>query len=181
MLEQDTEKIKKFIQIIERIKNSQFIQQTKTIGFELNFKIGEPLTQKLHGFSEDDFRSMLLDLRKLTLKKDGVRILEICDLILTNTEDSKIKENVSKCKEIYEKMMESPAIKMIINGQDEKTSDLIDKWLYGYYFHEQKGNEDKLRSLGVGQPLHRFNFVLAITDLVKLAAVVANNANLLSK
>lgn len=180
MNSENLEKIKKFIQIVEKVKLSNFIQQTKTISFELNFKAGEHLTQKVDGFSEDDFRSMLLDLRKLTLKKDGVRIMEICDLIIDNTDDLKIKDNINKCKEIYENMMENTAIKMIINGQDEKTSDLIDNWLYGYYFHEQKENEDKLRSLGVGQPLHKYNFVLAITNLVKLVILVSNNANLLA-
>lgn len=52
---------------------------------------------------------------------------------------------------------------------------MLKKWLYGHYVHEKQHAQD-LRDLGIGQPIHRMNFVLAITDLIKICSWIANNA-----
>ncbi len=173
----DKEKVEQFISIVEKVKNARFTKETKKVGFQLNFKAGQPLKQEVTGFDEEDLRSMLLDLRKFTLKKDEVYLPNICDLLIANTSDQKIIDNLQKCKDNYELLMKEPAIKMIINSQAETGKGVMDKWLYGHYFHEKQHAKD-LDNLGVGQPLHKTNFVITVTKLIALSACVANNGKL---
>jgi hypothetical protein len=172
----DTKKrLEDFISIVEKIKNARFTKETKNISFNLNFQAGEPIKQEVTGFDEEDLRSVLLDLRKFTLKKDGVRLTEICDLLIANSTNQEITNRVQKCKDLYAEMMKEPSIKMIINSESETGKAVMDKWLYGHYFHEAEYSKD-LEVIGVGLPMHKTNFVIAVTDLIKLSAVVANNA-----
>ncbi len=170
-------KIEQFIAINEKVRNSRFSKETKNVGFQLNFEVGKPLEQKVTGFDEEDLRSMLLDLRKFTLRgdKDGVYIPNICDLLITNTSNQDTISSVQKCKDFYDKLMNEPAIKMIIDSQTETGKDVLDKWLYGHYFHEEERRQD-LKDLGVGVQIHKANFVIAVTDLIRLSTVLTDYA-----
>ena len=175
-MDSDTKKrLEDFVSIVEKVKSARFTKETKTVSFTLNFQEGEPLKQELAGFDEDDLRSVLLDLRKFTLKKDGVRLTEICDLLIANSTDKQMTGRIERCKDLYQEMMKEPSIKMIINSESETGKAVMDKWLYGHYFHEAQHSRD-LEILGDSLPLHKANFVIAVTDLIKLSAVVANNA-----
>lgn len=173
-------RIEQFISIVEKIKKSRFVKETKQVSFQFNFSAGEPLKQEISGFDEEDLRSMLIDLRKFTLAKDGVRLIDICDLLIANTSDQEIITNVEKCKNVYNSLMAEPKIKMTINGASETGLDIMKKWLYGCYFHEKQHSKD-LVNLGIAQPLHKTNFVNFAIDLISLAMTVAYNASMVLK
>lgn len=172
---QDKQKIEQFIAINDKVKNSRFTKETKTVSFNLNIEIGKPLEQSLGGFDEEALRSMLMDLRKFTIKRDEVFLPYICDLVIANTSDPKTIENIKKCKDLYSQLMEEPTIKMIIESETETGKAVMDKWLYGHYIHEKQHKED-LQNLGFGQQIHKANFVWSITELIKISSWVANNA-----
>lgn len=178
MNESERERINQFISIVENVKNSRFIKTYKTVSFELNFVTGKPVEQKMTGFDEEDLRSMLIDLRKITLAKDGVRFTEICDLLLSCVSDQAVVGNIQQCKKNYEAIMKKTAIGMIINSVPETGKSIIDKWFYGHYFHEKQYSKD-LDKLGAGLYVHKTNFVIAIINLIEVAACVANNAKLI--
>ena len=66
------QQIKSFINIVEKIRNSSFINENQRPSFLFNFVQGNPIKQTVAGFNENDLRSLLLDLRKLTLAQDEV-------------------------------------------------------------------------------------------------------------
>ena len=171
----DKEKVKQFVSIIDKIKNSRFTKETKNISYHLNFEEGQPLQQTVGGFDEEDLRSMLLDLRKITLKRDDVFILDICNILIANTTDQGMIALFEKSKSNYQILIEQPAIKIVIDNEIETGWDVIRKWLYGEYFHE-KQEKNNLQKLGVAEQIHKFSFVSAITDFIKICVVVANNA-----
>jgi len=74
MTTEEKTRIEKFISIVDKVRNSKFRKETKTLSFQLNFEAGKPIEQTLSGFDEDDFRSMLMDLRKITLTQDSVQL-----------------------------------------------------------------------------------------------------------
>jgi hypothetical protein len=176
----DKERIKKFISVVEKLKSSTFLKNAKTLRYELNFSVGQPITQKVSGFDEDQFRSMLMDLRKLTLPQDKIELVQICDLIIQNTTRPDIISNITACKDIYRQLMDDPMAKMIINGQAVKSAEIIKLWLYGHYSHEDENKATELKSLGLATELHKYNFVAVITQLLKLSIIIANNALLLN-
>ncbi|MBT9150446.1 MAG: hypothetical protein DDT40_00618 [candidate division WS2 bacterium] len=170
-----SKKLERFVSIVEKIKNSRFIKETKSLNFELKFEIRKPLTQIISGYDEEDFRSVLMDLRKFFLEKDGVEFKEICDLVYNNTGNQTVKDNITKCKSVYDQLLKNPIIKILINGKEEETDAIIKRWLYGHYIHEQEKNIEALNELGIGKELHKYNFLSAIVDLIKLSVVIANN------
>lgn len=172
----DTERIKTFISIAEKVRDSKFIQEQQTVSFSFNFEVGKPLVQNLAGFDEDDLRSMLLDLRKFTLGKDGVRFTDMCDLLNSKTKDKSLKVNIGSCRAQYEELMSHSAIKIIINNKVEKNLEIIKTWFYGHYFHENPEHKENLQKLGTGQPFHKFNFIQLIQSLSYLSIVLSNNA-----
>jgi len=171
-------KLKRFVSIVEKIKKSRFIKKTKNLNFELKFETGKPLTQTISGYDEEDFRSVLMDLRKFFLKKDGVEFREICDLVYNDTDNQTVKDNITKCKSVYDQLLKNPVIKMLIDGKEEETDAIIKRWLYGYYIHEQEKNIEALDKLGIGRELHKYNFLSTIVDLIKLSVVIVNNAKM---
>jgi len=169
--------IEQFVSIVDKIVTSRFVQNTKTVGYTLNFTAGQPIEQDVKGFDENDLRSMLMDLRKLTLKRDGVNFPDICDLLVANSSDATTISNVRQCKALWSEVMEKPPVKMVIGDETESGEGMMKKWLYGHYFHEDRANE--LQELGLIEQFHKANFVIAMTDLVKIAAITANNAKVL--
>lgn len=88
------QKIERFISIAQRIKNSRFFTNTKNVSLHLNFEDRVGTSQKISGADEEDMRSMLIDIRKITLEKDGVNFLDICDLLINTTKsDETAKKN----------------------------------------------------------------------------------------
>ena len=172
MDEKDKNRIKKFIAIADDVKKSRFYRETKSVGFNLNFEAGKGLEQSTSGYDEEDFRSMLLDLRKVIAKKEGVKFTEICDLISTNTKDVATANSVRTCKELY--LKEDTSVKMIIDGVPENNSAMRDKWINGKYFHSDK--EAELQAVGIGRELHKYNFVTAMTGLISLVSVLSREA-----
>ncbi len=172
---QDKERIEQFISINEKIKNSRFVRETKSISFNLRVGVGKPLEQNLSGFDEDDLRSMLMDLRKFTIKRDDVYLPQICDLLINHSSDQTTIKNIEKCKDLYNQLMKEPAVKMIIESDTESGKSVLDKWLYGHYIHEKQHKQD-LQKLGIGQQFHKANFIWSITELIKISSWVSNNA-----
>lgn len=172
---QTKQKIELFISINDKVKNARFTKETRTVSLNISFEIGKPLEQKVNGFDEEDLRSMLMDLRKFTIKRDGVYLPDICDLVIANASDPKTVENVQKCKDLYSELMKEPSIRMIIESETETGKAVMDKWLYGHYIHEKQHKED-LQNLGLGQQIHKANFVWSVTELIKISSWVANNA-----
>jgi hypothetical protein len=119
---------------------------------------------------------MLLDLRKITLKKEGLTILEICDLLLNSNQNTAMRNSIIKCKQSYNNLMCNPMIRIVINDEVETTQKIIDRWFYGHYFHEWENLKSSLRCLDIAQPIHKFNFITAITNLASIAGRVSENA-----
>lgn len=170
-------KIQKFIKTIERIKLSRFVRETKNIGFELDFELNKNGSQKITGADEEDLRSMLIDLRKLTLEKEDVYLLEILNLLINKTTSETNKLKIKEWKEAYENFLSSPpAISMKINEKTETVWEILEKWLYGYYFHEHDNHQKYLDGLNFSSPIHKYNFTLAVITLIKIASTISHIA-----
>src|SRR5690606_34754865 len=141
MKKQERDRLNLFVSIVEKIKNSRFVKEGCRFKFELSYQEGQPLQQSISGYDEEEFRSVLMDVRKFTLSKDGLQLDKICTRVARNAKDPKTIKNVEDCKMIYVQLKQrSPAIKLLIDGVEEGTEAVLQKWLYGHYFHEQDEN-----------------------------------------
>src|SRR5690606_14093389 len=148
----------------------------QSVSFSLSVELDKPVTQTLSGFDENDLRSLLLDLRKFTLAKDGVQFTDICNLLLRSTSIQNILHNVTACRDQYDKLMKNQSIKLVIDGTIDENIKVLKTWFYGHYFHEEPPRKKKLSQLGIGAQLHKFNFVQLVESLSVLSCILANNA-----
>lgn len=177
MNEEDLKKIKKYITVSEKVKNSNFIKNTKQVSFKMNIEIDKPVQFESEGFDEDLLRSALLDFRKIYMKKDGTNFFRIYNLLYKNTNDAEVKRNIEKCREIYTKILSRPtSIGIYINKELQNVDRIIEDWLYGYYFHEDDERDEKMKSIKLGQLFHKASFVTSIMDLMKISIVMSENA-----
>jgi len=173
----DLKKIKKYIEIAEKVRNSNFIKNTKQVSFKMNIEIDKSVHFETTGFDEDLLRSALMDFRKVYMKKECTNFFRICNLLDKNTLDINTRNNIEKCKEIYEKILNRPtSIGIYINKEIQNVEKIIDDWLYGYYFHEDEKRDEKLKSIRLGILFHKASFVNSIIDLMGISVVLANNA-----
>jgi hypothetical protein len=169
-----TEKINKFIETVERVKSSRFVKETKNLGFRLEVEVDKQGSQSIIGADEEDMRSMLIDLRKLTLEKDDVYLPNIFELLISKTTNPQDREKLNEWKVAYKNfLLNPPSIPLTVNGKTDTVWDILEKWFYGHYFHEHSNHQSFLKSLNFGAPIHKFNFTLAITTLIKIAEAIS--------
>ncbi len=168
------QKIRKFINTVERIQASRFVRNTANIGFKLNFEVNSPLSQTITGADEEDMRSMLIDLRKFTLKQDDVYLIDVMDLLIKiGNEEDVVK--VTEWKKAYlDFLSNKPPIPMTINGNPLTVFEIWEKWLYGYYFHENSNHQSYLENLNFSSPIHKYNFTLIVTSLIKISQSISS-------
>jgi hypothetical protein len=172
------ERIKKFIALVDRIKSSRFVRETENIGLNLNFEVGKGGSQTIKGIDEEDMRSMLIDLRKLTLEKDEVYLPDILDLLATETSVKETQENIYKWKQAYEAFLAGPpTLPLRVNGKTDSVYEVLEKWFYGYYFHEHDKHQVFLKSLNFGEPIHKYNFAISISALIKTVRAISSIAS----
>ncbi len=176
---EELKKIKKYIEIAEKVKNSNFLKDTRAISFKMDVSIDKPVRFESNGFDEDMFRSALMDFRKIYMKKDSTNFFRIYNLIYKNSNDTEIKRNIEKCREIYKKILSRPtSIGIYINKELQNVEEIIDDWLYGYYFHEDDERDEKMKSIKLGQLFHKASFVTSVIELMKISITMSENAKI---
>ncbi len=171
------EKIEKFIRIIEKVEASTFAQKTKKISYNLNVKMGEPSSQTISGADIEYMRSMLIDLRKITLEKDKVGLVNVCNVLIKETKNPEIGEKLKEWKTVYQAFLVGPpAVPLDINGKIDTVEEILEKWFYGDYFHEENEYRVSLESLDFGKPIYQYNLIIAVTTLMQIAIGIPNLA-----
>lgn len=177
MTHDELKKVKKFIRIAEKVRNSNFLKSTKALNFKMSIGIDKPICFESSGFDEDLLKSALMDFRKIYMEKDDTSFFQIYNLLYTNTDNLDIKKNLEKCRKIYSEILNKPTpIGIFINKELQNVKEIINDWLYGYYFHEDSEREEKMQSIMLGQLFHKASFVTSIMDLMRIAVIMSNNA-----
>jgi len=165
-----------FLVIVNDLKKSPFIKQTKAIKATLNHKKKE---FTLNGFSEHHLRSALLDFRKLYMAKEPTNFNEICKLVVKINPNKNFIKKVNKLEAEWNKVLTQST------HYDETTldsnKDVLDKWFYGHYFHRDKMKYDELNLMQSIKPVHKLVFVATILDLsgvvVELGALIESSSD----
>lgn len=175
----DKERIEKFIVIADDVVKARFFQESKNITYKLEVEVGKKTEQHLGETDEFSVRSLVMDLRLLTLQQDGVKVEDICDLLIKNTKNVQTKNNVEEWKRIYTDFLAGrPALPLEVDGKSDTNWEIIEKWIYSKYSHRDKKHIDALNALGFGEPIHRFNFLTSLNNFRVIVASIANNAKL---
>ncbi len=175
----DRKRLEKFILIADRIFNSRFIKETRSIKMQINIEIGKPVEQKIEGLDEDLMRSALIDIRKLLLPKDGIKFTDICNLIIKTTADKKNEEETNGWLRLYDGLMNNIPPVHIVTGQKlHKNDKVIENWLYGYYLHDDEAKTKELESMGFLLATHKYIFVSTILTLARFAYGLSKQARI---
>jgi hypothetical protein len=172
---EDKKRLHRFSRVVNSLKNSKFLKETKPVVFQINFDSEKGLRQGMEDFDEESFRSALMDIRKIISPSEGIYIGDICDILIKEQLNQDIVNNIKNCKISLERIKQEPAIKLIINEKNRVAEDTLFDWMYGLYLHEDENRQARLKSFEAVAPVDKYNFVLTCKDLVYLAIVILNN------
>lgn len=159
----------------------------QNFGFSFNYKENVGVKIKSRKIPEKTTKAFLMDFRPLWMNDSKYNFGKICNLIFQNIDDEKIKEDVKKAQEVWNKILEKKAKDIPFNGVLLKINndvlnggDNLNIWMNEGYFHpdEEKGLKE-IQSNPIFENMSYMNFIDQLQKMAKLA--IWFNKNVISK
>jgi hypothetical protein len=135
---------------------------------------GGGLSIALPTMDEEDLRSFLLGLRKFVSQSEPLHVNAIHNLLWKSIESESARDRLAEERRKWIQASRVGMIELVVDGQRIAPSDILDWWINGVYFHQDKRKKARLDSLGglrdtIGR--HQFNAQLvAVTNRVMFLA-----------
>lgn len=164
--------IQKYITLIEKIKASKFLKDPNQLILLIS-PSGDQINPTKH-FDEDSFRSYLIDVRKIiSLKGAETYFFNVCSYIHKNTKNPDIKSAIAAFRKLFSDTLNDSSMDYLVaNGIKEKPLHNLDRWMNGYYFHEDQEKNKTLNDIQSVIPDYKFLFVATVTSLFQLSMAV---------
>lgn len=168
MTPEEKTQLKDYSVICGSLNGHRFFKETEELTLKLN---KQSRSHSLHGYDEDLFKSFLLDFRKIVMKDEPTFFHKVANII--SRRNIKLRPKVGGIKKRYEdKLKSSP----LLLESPSKRLDIVDAWLNGQYFHQDK---DLRSALQEEIALKKHHFIATVIDLTAIAmelAEVSKNA-----
>jgi len=174
MNEEEIKILNGFRKQVEKLtEHKQFFQ---SFGFSLNFQQNAGVKIESRKIPENITKAFLIDFRPLWMNDSKYNFGRICNLIFKNTDDDKIKENIKKAREVWNKILEKKTKDIPFNGvllkiNDDilESGDNLDRWINEGYFHpdEDKGLKE-IQSNPIFENMSYMNFIDQLQKMAEL-------------
>jgi hypothetical protein len=173
--------LKGFRKQVEKLnEHKQFFQ---SIGFSLNFQQNVGVNIESKKIPENITKAFLMDFRPLFMNDSKYNIGRVCNLILKNTDDNKIKEDIKKAREVWNKILEKKSkytpfngVLLKINNNVLKSDDNLNRWINEGYFHPDQDNGLKeILSNPIFENMSYMNFIDQLQKMSQLVIWLNNN------
>jgi len=168
---EDTQSIKKFCDLMDRISQLPFINTTRSYKFQIKFDHGN-LYQKIEGIDEDAFRSFLLDFRKTVAQGSSTNWNYICNKVEKSHLDEIKKEEVRKCRAALKEFGQHGCIRYVFGETEQKPEEMIDVWLNGHYFHEDEQKSKYINKGSLGFATYKFVFMENVLNQTRVLFIL---------
>jgi hypothetical protein len=135
--------------------------------FHLGTSDNDYLSFTLPDMDEEDLRSFLLDLRKLTSNDEPLFVNKIHNILWRSVEADFVREQLAIRNKAWNKAGKQGKVKLVVDGVDVRPADVFDWWLNGTYFHNDDRKRRRLEALGIADHIgrHLFNeYIVAATN-----------------
>ena len=125
---------------------------------------------------EEDLRSFLMDFRMFISEKEPVFIPRVRSLIIQGLDaSSPLRTALINSKKAWHQQLRTGILRVNLNGKQYSPEDVLDLWINGYYFHNDKDKRIVLESLlGPGQVLARQGLLNVTLDGLYYIAYLRN-------
>jgi len=154
----------------EELRNTRLIRESFNPGITIKWNRMQGLRFKSREPNEENLRSFLLTFRQFILDDEPVFLYRIYNLCQKHLTSDKLKNYLSKSREIWKQSLKSADVTLIYNRRELTPEYITDLWINGFYFHSDM---NKLRILNQLFPHERIlvknqflNFLLYATRQV---------------
>lgn len=172
-----TERFDLYLRRVEQLRLERAVQQGHfDISLTLKFEAGGPLVAHSKEPDEALFRSFLLTFRMFVSNDDPLHVNSIRNAIWVNIRSDELKRYMRDADEKWQRSCQVGALKIITDEGPQVPSRLMDLWINGWYFHNDRRKEAAVKQLmasGVPFARHAFlNHVMDATNYVFFLAQV---------
>ncbi|GEM_PF-3661947 len=159
--------IRLFLKRANELRERRVIKD-KFPGFSLSFKHeNEELKFEENFPDEEDFRSLLLDLRTFVLNDEPNSFYHICNILYKKSNDEQFKEGVSLVRSKFRQALDQSSMIFKCNGVELNPEDILNYWLNGHYFHSDPEKEKQFKQMENVMPFLKYLLLFTVFHLIK--------------
>ncbi|MCF7834325.1 MAG: hypothetical protein K9L98_03320 [Candidatus Pacebacteria bacterium] len=174
------QKIRLYIKTVSALKKSRFYLSTSTVGVKSVKRKDKKTQLKTFGFDEDFLRSALIDFRKIILNGEPTNFFVICNIIEKGSFSDILKRKVRTIRKEFSETLNKD-VTLYDRQTNDKPKDVLDKWLNGKYFHQEKDKRQSINKMSFIVHVHKLVFVATVLDLSKIAVKLSDILDLYLK
>jgi hypothetical protein len=164
----NAQKIRSFIRVVKALERSRFYSTTETVGVRAVPRKDNRRQFKSFGFDEDQFRSALLDFRKIYLEREETNFYYVCNAIENGDFPHTIKAEARSMRKEFSDVLNKHETNY--DGKNRDTpKEVLDKWLNGKYFHHDHSKRTSIDRMSFIRSVHKLVFVATVLQLGRIA------------
>lgn len=161
-----TERFDLYLRRAKQLRVEPAVQQGHfNISLSLNYKAGGPLVTRSTEPDEALFRSFLLTFRMFISNDEPVHVNAVYNTIWTTIRSDKIRTDLREASKKWKESCQLGAIRIVTEEGPQLPSHLMDIWINGWYFHNDRRKEATVaRLMADGIPFARHAFLNHVID-----------------
>lgn len=166
----DADRIDAFLRVGDAILARRALQSGFRASFSVDFQQGVGLRIRQDGPDHEDYRSLLLDLRKLITEDSPSHFPNVMQSAVVTFGDDGPQSHFEDLRAAWNSALSTSSVELRINGTTWKPRDLIHIWLNGEVFHDDVDKQKKWKWIvGVAGDMSQFIIQSTFISLVEIA------------
>lgn len=166
MTDEDKKTLSLFIEKVEELKGCDLLQSSHKLSFSVNVS-GNQGVAKTSLPREEQLRSFLLIFRNFYSPRERIQFPKVCRILIDNLEDEDMKKKVGDIQTVYDQTLARSPVLLVEDDTPIAPSEVLRRWLYGYYHHTDAEKREKVEAWGFAAGLTKMQFVSTVIDLAK--------------
>lgn len=166
--EPPTETLRRFVHLADQLQTRKIIEDEELrSSLQIKGELNQPVAMNYHQPDEENLRSYLLDFRKFTMEGEPVFMNWVFGVAYRHITGEHLVQHLTQARRQWKESMIRGDIAFLVNGQTLQPERVLDLWINGYYFHEDREKARKLAAFS-NVPLSRWLFINVLVRATQL-------------
>lgn len=174
------QKLRSYVKLVKALEKSKFYSKTKSVGVRNVTRKDGKMRLETFGFEEEFLRSALVDFRKIILSGEETNFYAICNIIERGAFPESLKNKARNIRKEFSEVLNKEAT-LYDHQTHDKPKDVLDKWINGKYFHQDKNKRRSIDRMKFIRHVHKLVFVATVLDLIRASVKLADALSLYLK
>jgi len=164
-----------FVKRAEELRREPAVQEGHfNIELSLKFEAGGPLGATSREPNEALFRSFLLTFRKFVSDNESVYVDRVYNVLYQEIRSDRLRDQMADARREWRAACKVGGMRLVDNGRPMEPAHVMDLWLNGGYFHNDRRKEKALEQLDpLGTLFSRHVFLNHVIDATKYVFFLA--------